>query len=70
MRPLVVTRGLLTRGIIEDNMVAIINNMRGLRNEAAHAARGAISFNAAVEYVMLARRVIAKLGSAPSADSG
>lgn len=58
---LTLIRVLGRRQIFTPDIVAIVSDLRGMRNAAAHGVRVEISRTDATEYVALAKRVIAKL---------
>ena len=59
--PLTLIRELGKRQILTPDILAIVGDLRGIRNTAAHGLRVEITQTDAAEYVALAKRVIAKL---------
>lgn len=61
--PVRVIRALEKAEVVDPAPMAIFHDLRALRNQAAHAPEFAISTEAVIEYVELARRLIEYLGS-------
>jgi hypothetical protein len=61
--PVYVLRLMHEKGFVDSDKVAIINELRSLRNSAAHAPDFALSKESALEYAEVAARLVEYLGS-------
>lgn len=65
-----VIRSLEQCRLIDAGKIALLHDLRGLRNQAAHAPDFAISTEAALDYIQLARRMREYLETAPGSETG
>jgi len=59
--PIALIRALMKRQALSPDTVAIVSDLRGIRNTAVHGMKVEISKSDAFEYITLARRIIAAL---------
>lgn len=65
-----VIRSLEQHGVIDVGKIGLLHDLRGLRNQAVHAPDFAVSTDAALDYVQLARRVREYLETARRLPTG
>jgi hypothetical protein len=68
--PVRVIRALERASVVEPGFMGLFHDLRGLRNQAAHAPDFALSADAAMEYAQLARSAAEYLRTAKANDQG
>jgi hypothetical protein len=56
-------------GYLDDALVSLLRDLRGLRNQAAHSPEYALTIRSALEYIQLSQGAIERLRSLTSADN-